>query len=454
MSENIGNLHYYIKTFGCQMNEHDSEIIAGVMDEAGYRHTAALAEADVVIVNTCCIRESAENKIWGYIGNLKNCRYHKPGVILAAVGCMMQQQTIGEALKRQGRHLDIVLGTYQQHRLPEYVARVMAGEGPIVDIGERSESSGGSEGFPDVLPVRRDSGLSAQVNIMYGCNNFCSYCIVPYVRGRERSRDFAAIRAELAELAAAGVKEVMLLGQNVNSYGSDWRRAGQTEAPDFGAVLQAASAVEGLERIRYMSSHPRDFSLALVDQIAGLPKVNSYYHLPLQSGCDKTLRAMNRGYDRAVYYEIIRRIRQKTPWAAVTTDLIVGFPGETEEDFQECLDFVAKCRFDAAYTFIYSPRSGTPAAAMTEQVPLAVKKERLQRLTALQNQISLEINQGYVGRQVRVLVEGPSKNNPDYYTGRTDSNKIVIFEGRPEMVGRIVEMTISGAKTWHLEAAQ
>lgn len=440
------SMKYFIKTFGCQMNEHDSEIIAGILDSAGYLPAAGLDEADVVIVNTCCIRESAENKIWGYIGNLKNCKYKKPGVVLAAVGCMMQQNTIAELLHRQGRHLDIVLGTYQQHRLPEYIARVLAGEGVIVDIGE------GSGDFPDVLPVRRGSELTAQVNIMYGCNNFCSYCIVPYVRGRERSRDFEAIRTELAELAAAGVKEVMLLGQNVNSYGSDWRRAGLNDATDFADVLRVASDIDGLERIRYMSSHPRDFSPELVEVIAGLPKVNSYYHLPLQSGCDKTLKAMNRGYDTAKYYQIIERIRQKTPWASITTDLIVGFPGETEEDFQQCLDFVAKCRFDAAYTFIYSPRSGTPAAAMAEQVPTIVKKERLQRLSVLQNKISLEINQEYVGRRVQVLVEGLSKNNPDFYTGRTDSNKIVIFKGEPAQVGQIVELEITGAKTWHLEA--
>jgi tRNA-2-methylthio-N6-dimethylallyladenosine synthase len=276
---------------------------------------------------------------------------------------------------------------------------------------------------------------------------------VPYVRGRERSRDLAAIVDEVRGLAAAGIKEIMLLGQNVNSYGKDLRRNNPgSAAPDFAEVLREVSAVEEIERIRYMSSHPRDFTPELVDCISELPKVCSYYHLPLQSGCDKTLRAMNRGYDTAKYYEIIERIREKTPEAAITTDLIVGFPGETEEDFNACLDFVAKCRFDAAYTFLYSPRTGTPAAKMAEQVPDAVKKERLQRLTVLQNEISLEKNLGYVGKKVKVLVEGLSKNNADFYTGRTDTNKIVIFRGEPAMVGKIVELEITGAKTWHLEA--
>ncbi len=439
-------MQFYIKTFGCQMNEHDSEIIAGILESAGYQAASDLDEADVIVVNTCCIRESAENKIWGYIGNLKACKYKKPGVILAAVGCMMQQNTIDELLHRQGKHLDIILGTYQQHRLPEYIARILAGEKQIVDISEDNHD------FPDALPSRRVSRFAAQVNIIYGCNNFCSYCIVPYVRGRERSRDFSAIMAELQSLASDGVKEVMLLGQNVNSYGKDWRRQGDLHAPDFAAVLQAASQVAGIERIRYMSSHPRDFSAELVDKISELPKVRDYYHLPLQSGCDKILKAMNRGYNTGDYMSILDKIRQKTPGAAITTDLIVGFPGETEEDFQQTLDYVARCRFDAAYTFIYSPRSGTPAVSLAEQVPLAVKKERLQRLTVLQNQISLELNQAYIGRKVAVLVEGLSKNNADFYTGRTASNKIVIFRGRPEQVGTIIDLTVSGAKTWHLES--
>ena len=440
-------MRFFIKTFGCQMNEHDSEIIAGVMASAGYQQAGDMDAADIIIVNTCCIRESAENKIWGFIGNLKNCKYKKPGMILAVVGCMMQQKTIGDMLNRRGRHLDIVLGTYQQHRLPEYVSRILAGEKQIIDISEDNRD------FPDTLPAVRQNNLAAQVNIMYGCNNFCSYCIVPYVRGRERSRDFAAILAEVRSLAASGVKEIMLLGQNVNSYGKDLRRAmPDADVPDFAAVLQAVSEVEGIERIRYMSSHPRDFSLQLADAIAGLPKVRAYCHLPLQSGSDRVLQAMNRGYDTDTYYRILERIRSHTPDAVITTDLIVGFPGETEEEFAQTLAFVEKCRFDAAYTFIYSPRSGTPAAKMSGQVAESVKKERLMRLTEVQNRISLEINRSYIGRKVQVLVEGPSKNNAELMTGRTPGNKIVIFPGDTSQIGRIVELEITDAKTWHLEA--
>lgn len=439
-------MKFYIKTFGCQMNEHDSEIIAGVLMDCGYAQCDELGEADIIVVNTCCIRESAENKIWGYIGNLKNARYKKPGVIIAVLGCMTQQSGLEEQLHRMGRHLDIVLGTYQQHRLPEYISRVLAGEGQIVDVSEDNRD------FPDVLPSCRKDEITAQVNINYGCNNFCSYCIVPYVRGRERSRDFSAVLDEVRAAAERGIKEIMLLGQNVNSYGKDLRKAGVENAPDFAAVLAAVNTVPGIERIRYMSSHPRDFSLELVDVIAGLEKVRGYYHLPLQSGCDKTLQAMNRGYDTARYAEILERIREKTPLAAVTTDLIVGFPGETDEDFAQTLAFVEKCRFDAAYTFIYSPRSGTVAAKMPDQVPLNVKKARLQQLTALQNRISLEKNLEYVGRRVQVLVEGESKNNPHCYTGRTDSNKIVILPAMPNMVNQLVDVEITAAKTWHLEA--
>lgn len=439
-------MKFYIKTFGCQMNEHDSEIIAGVLTDCGYAQCDDVDAADIIVVNTCCIRESAENKIWGYIGNLKNAKYKKPGVIIAVLGCMTQQSGLEEQLHRMGRHLDIVLGTYQQHRLPEYISRVIAGEGQIVDVSEDNRD------FPDVLPSLRRDTITAQVNINYGCNNFCSYCIVPYVRGRERSRDLHAIIDEVRAAAERGIKEIMLLGQNVNSYGKDLRKAGVADAPDFADVLRAVNDVPGVERIRYMSSHPRDFSPELVDVIAELDKVRGYYHLPLQSGCDKTLRAMNRGYDTARYTEILDRIREKTPMAGVTTDLIVGFPGETEEDFAQTLAFVEKCRFDAAYTFIYSPRSGTVAATMPDQVPLNVKKERLQRLTELQNRISLEKNQAYVGRRVRVLVEGESKNNPDCYTGRTDSNKIVILPAMPDKLNQLVEVEITAAKTWHLEA--
>lgn len=434
-------MKFYIKTFGCQMNEHDSEIIAGLLLKENYEPTEFIEDADIIIANTCCIRESAENKIWGFIGNIKNYKYKNPNIILAVVGCMTQQKCILDTLQKRGKHIDIVLGTYQQHRLPEYISQIIGGSKQIIDI-----SSDNSD-FPDVLPVCRTDKYRAQVNIIYGCNNFCSYCIVPYVRGRERSRDFNAIVDEVKSLANDGCKEITLLGQNVNSYGKDRKDQDWT----FAKLLIALNDIEGIERIRYMSSHPRDFSLELVDTIATLDKVCSHFHLPLQSGCDKILSAMNRGYDTLKYQQILERIREKVPTAAVTTDVIVGFPGETEDDFCQSLEFIKKCKFDSAFTFLYSRRSGTVAAKSDQQIPEAVKKERLQRLLEVQNVNSLQINNDLLNKIIKVLVEGVSKTSADTYTGRSAGNKVVIFKGTPDMIGKIVNVRVDDAKTWHLE---
>ena len=417
------------------------KIIAGLMQTSGYEQTDEMADADIIIANTCCIRESAENKIWGFIGNIKYYKDKNPNVILAVLGCMTQQESIHDTLRRRGRHIDIVLGTYQQHRLPEYITKVLAGQGRIIDISQDNTD------FPDVLPVARTDKYRAQVNIIYGCNNFCSYCIVPYVRGRERSRDFNAIIDEVKALAADGCKEITLLGQNVNSYGKDMKG----NDLDFAKLLIALNDIDGIERIRYMSSHPRDFSLDLVDTIATLPKVCSHFHLPLQSGCDKTLKAMNRGYNTAKYKQIIERIQEKVPKAAITTDIIVGFPGETDEDFAESLDFIRECRFDAAFTFLYSRRTGTVAAKSEEQIPEEIKKARLQRLLEVQNINSLQINNDLLNKIIKVLVEGVSKTSAQAYTGRSAGNKVVVFDGTPDMVGKIVDVRIDEAKTWHLE---
>lgn len=434
-------MKFYIKTFGCQMNEHDSEIISGLLIADGHSETTDMSEADIIIANTCCIRESAENKIWGFIGNIKYYKYRNPHVILAVLGCMTQQSSILDVLKRRGKHIDIVLGTYQQHRLPEYINKVIAENKQIIDI------SSDNNDFPDVLPFTRTDKYRAQVNIIYGCNNFCSYCIVPYVRGRERSRHFNAIIDEVNYLAKDGCKEITLLGQNVNSYGKDMK----DNNLNFADLLVELNKINGIERIRYMSSHPRDFSLELVDTIATLPKVCSHFHLPLQSGCDKTLKAMNRGYDTDKYRQIIDRIREKVPTAAITTDIIVGFPGETDEDFEQSLNFIKECKFDAAFTFLYSKRTGTVAAKSTEQVSEAVKKARLQRLLDVQNINSLQINNDLLNKIIKVLVEGVSKTSDKTYTGRSAGNKVVVFEGTPDMVGRIVDVRIDNAKTWHLE---
>jgi tRNA-2-methylthio-N6-dimethylallyladenosine synthase len=431
---------FYIKTFGCQMNEHDSEIIAGLLVSAGYEPTQEIELADLIVVNTCCVRESAENRIWGFVGNLHQYKKQKPELIIALVGCMMQQKAVQELLPRYGRHVDIVLGTYQQHRLPEYITKIQAGEKRIIDISQDNSD------FPDELPVLQTNKITAQINIIYGCNNFCSYCIVPYVRGRERSRDQAAILAEIKQVAELGYKEILLLGQNVNSYGKDLP-GGQ---PDFAELLRNAAAISGISRIRYMSSHPRDFSLELVDTIAQLPNVCHHFHLPLQNGSDKILKLMNRGYTRSQYKKLLDYIREKFDDATITTDIIVGFPGETEADFVDSLAFIESCSFDAAYTFLYSKRSGTPAAESPDQVPEQVKKERLNRLLAVQNRISKSHNDKLVGQVLPVLIEGASKTSSDMLSGRTDGNKIVVLAGDTSLSGKIVPVRITAAQTWNL----
>ena len=421
------------------MNEHDSEIIAGILESAGYQPAEDLAAADVIVINTCCIRESAENKIWGYIGNLKACKYQKPGVILAAVGCMMQQKTIVDLLKRQGRHLDIVLGTYQQHRLPEYISRVLAGESPIVDISEDNQD------FPDELPCRQSSKYSAQVNIIYGCNNFCSYCIVPYVRGKERSRKPEDILHEVEQLAQNGIKEIMLLGQNVNSYGKN------LEHPlSFAKLLQKINQVEGIERIRFMTSHPKDLSDELIETIKNCKKVCNYIHLPIQSGSSEILKRMNRRYTKEQYLELVQKLKNAIPDITISTDIIVGFPGETEQDFQETLDVIRQVKYCTAFTFIYSKRTGTPAAKMEQQVPEEVVKDRFNRLLQVLNPIVEEVHQKQVGTIANVLVEEVSKQNSAILTGRMENNILVHFEGNKDCIGKILPIRITDNKTFYV----
>ncbi|MDD4571401.1 MAG: tRNA (N6-isopentenyl adenosine(37)-C2)-methylthiotransferase MiaB [Clostridia bacterium] len=432
-------MKYFIKTFGCQMNEHDSEIIAGLLEADGYKLAENLEDAQIIITNTCCVRESAENHIWGFLGSLKRLKTANPNIVLAVCGCMAQQDNMAEKIRAKAKHMDIIIGTFQQHRLPEYIAEVIGGNTPIIDV------MGANEDLPNTLPVARQGKNKAQINIIYGCNNYCSYCIVPYVRGPERSRPPEAIIAEVEDLAEAGYKEIMLLGQNVNSYGKDL-----PGVMDFAGLLVCLNQIKGIERIRYMTSHPRDFDRKLVDVIKDRPKICPHFHLPIQSGSDKILTLMNRGYDTAFYYDLLQYIKTEMPHASITTDLIVGFPGETEKDFAEGLSFIEKCRFDVAYTFLYSKRSGTPAATMENQVEMAERKLRLQRLMDIQNPISLQINKNLIGKNLKVLVEGVSKTSSDTYTGRTDTNKVVIFNGREDLVGSIVDVQITQAKTWHL----
>jgi tRNA-2-methylthio-N6-dimethylallyladenosine synthase len=421
------------------MNEHDSEVMAGLLEQMGCEPASNPEEADVILLNTCCVREKAENKVYGKLGELRRLKSANPDLIIAVAGCMSQQPGVAEAIRRGAPHVDLILGTHNLHRLPELL------EGAWCTREAKIAVSPVVEQQVEGLPIRRFSRVSAYVTISYGCNNFCAYCIVPYVRGPQRSRRPEDILAEVRSLARQGYKEVILLGQNVNAYGKDLG-AGIT----FAGLLQEVERVEGLARIRYTTSHPRDFGLDLVEVTARSRKICEHFHLPAQAGSNRILELMGRGYTREHYLALAKAIRARIPGASITTDLIVGFPGETEEDFADTLDLVEKVRFDAAFTFMYSPRRGTAAADYPDQVPPAVKRERLLRLNALQNRLTRESNERLVGSTAEVLVEGRSKTNPEYLAGRSRTNKVVVFPGPEELVGELVSLRIVEARPFHL----
>jgi len=436
-------MKYFIRTFGCQMNDSDSVFMGKLLQKAGYPQAATLEEAEIVVINTCCVRQSAENKISSFIGNLKKPKKEGQLRLIVVCGCMVQKEGNVEKFLKQANHVDILIGTFAMGKLPQYVGQFLATGQKIIDIEEKYDD-GDLAKEKSCYSGEGECPLTAQISIIYGCNNYCSYCIVPYVRGRERSKDPFQIIDEVKQLAVCGCKEVQLLGQNVNSYGYDLNNGW-----DFKRLLQELNDIDGLARIRYMTSHPKDFSLDLVDAIARLPKVCRHFHLPLQSGCDKILSAMNRGYTTAYYRKLLLHIRSVYPDASITTDLIIGFPGETDKDFAETLGFVRECAFDAAYTFLYSPRSGTPAAEITEQVSPEIKKIRMQSLMDVQNPISLANNQKLIGKILPVLIEGTSKTNKDFLTGHSDTNKIVIVKGHAQ-IGQISDIRITEAQTWNL----
>lgn len=431
---------YSISTFGCQMNEHDSEKLAGMLNAMGYTETGKVEESSIILYNTCCVRENAELKVYGHLGALKKLKQENPELIIAVCGCMMQQPEVVEQIKKKYRHVDLIFGTHNLHRFPELLYQVLASKEHVIDVWESTGQ------IAEGMPVQRKDGVKAWVTVMYGCNNFCSYCIVPYVRGRERSRSAVDVLREVEELGQQGIKEVTLLGQNVNSYGKD-REDGST----FADLLIKLNEVPGIERIRFMTSHPKDLSESLITAMRRSSKVCRHLHLPVQSGSTRVLEAMNRRYTKEQYLELVARIRRQIPDIALTTDIIVGFPGETEEDFEETLDVMRQVRFDAAYTFLYSKRTGTPAAKNPDQVPEAVMKERFERLVSLQNTIGREINDTLLGQDVEVLVEGLSKNSIRRFTGRTDTNKVVNFPGTKELVGKLVTVHIDQVQTWSLE---
>ena len=429
----------FIGVYGCQMNISDAERMEGQLATLGYERTEDMARADLILLNTCCVRETAEDKVYGKIGEIKHIKRANPALIFGITGCMAQKE--GEALIRRAPHIDFVLGTNKVHELRATVRQLeSARRGPVVDVLL------GDAPLPENVPIERTGRLSAWVPIMYGCNNFCTYCIVPYVRGREHSRRPEDVVREVEEAAAQGFKEITLLGQNVNSYGRDHKLA------SFAELLLMVDAVKGVERVRYMTSHPKDLSDAVIDAVRQGRHICPHFHLPVQHGSDRILRAMNRVYRKDAYRSLVERIRAAVPDASLTTDLIVGFPGETEEDFGELLDFLREIRYDAAYTFLYSKRSGTPAAMMEEQVEDSVKKERLHRLMEVQNEISLEKNAALKGTVQEVLAEGPSRTDEDVWTGRTGTNKIVLWrKNGQETEGDIVRVRITQPQTWVLK---
>lgn len=433
---------YMIQTFGCQMNEHDSENLAGMLDAMGYEATLMTNDCDLIIYNTCAVRENAELKVYGNLGHLKLAKRKNPDLKIAVCGCMMQQPHVVKEIKSKYKHVDLVFGTHNLYKFPELLTNTMDSDSILVDVwdvdGEVVEGLRSSRKFE----------LKAFVNIMYGCNNFCTYCIVPYTRGRERSRTPEDIINEIKELAANGTKEITLLGQNVDSYGKTLE-----ENITFAQLLRMVNEVEGLERIRFMTSHPKDISDEVIYAMRDCDKVCEFLHLPVQCGSTSLLKKMNRHYSKEDYLRIIEKAKAEIPGIAFSTDLMIGFPGETEEDLLDTIDVVEKVKYDNAFTFIYSKREGTPAAKMEDQIPEDVKHERFNRVLAKVNEILAGLNAQYVGKTVEVLIEGKSKTDESKFTGRTRQNKLVNFTVKnPEadLLGKLMNVKITEATTFSL----
>ena len=432
---------YNIITFGCQMNEHDSETIAGMLRDLGCEEVVDPRESDITVINTCSIRENADKRFFGTLGQLKKIKERNPDYIACVCGCMMQQQRVIDAVKGKYPWVDVIFGTHNIHRFPELLQRVCTEKQKIAEVFEDSDE------IVEGLPSKRLYRHKSFVNIMYGCNNFCTYCIVPYTRGREKSRRPQDILAEISSLAGDGVKEVTLLGQNVNSY----RGTGHDgQAWDFTDLIYGINDIEGIERIRFMTSHPKDLSDKLIQAYTDCEKLCNHIHLPVQSGSNAVLERMNRRYTRERYLELVEKLRRAVPDIAISTDIITGFPGETEEDFTDTLDLVKRVGYDSAFTFLYSVRPGTPAAEYEDQIPEDVKHERFNRLVDLINAGSAEKNAAYVGRTERVLVDGASKKNDRTLTGRTEGFKLVDFAGGRELIGTMVDVEITEGKTFSL----
>ncbi len=433
------DLKYYIETWGCQMNEEDSEKISGMLKTQGYTQTEVREDASIIIFNTCCVRENAENKVFGNLGIVKHQKEKNPDLIIAICGCMMQQKGMADEVLSKFPFVDIIFGTHNAYKFPEYLNRVKTEGVQIKEIFDKESE------IVEGVPIDRKSDVKAFVTIMYGCNNFCTYCVVPYVRGRERSRKPEDIIKEIKDLVAQGYKEVTLLGQNVNSYGK-----GLEEEITFADLLRRINEIDGLERVRFMTSHPKDLNMDVISAIRDCDKLCEQIHLPVQSGSDRVLKVMNRHYTRDYYLDLARKIRKEIPDVTFSTDLIVGFPGETEEDFQDTLDLVNEVKYDAAFTFIYSRRNNTPADKMENQIPDDVKHERFNRLVAAVNEGIIAGNKAMEGKVVEVLVEGHSKNDESKLTGRTRNAKLVNFPGCKELIGKLVNVKIVKANSFSL----
>ncbi len=429
---------YFIKTYGCQMNVHDSEEISGLLENLGYTRVESELDADLIILNTCAIRENAHDKVFGFLGRCKHLKKDKKDIKIVLCGCMAQEKSVVDEILSKHKYIDLVLGTHNIHELPNYLTNLQDGlnievksnEGNVYEIGEN---------------YHRDSKYTAWINIMYGCDKFCTYCIVPYTRGKERSRRSKDIIKEVMCLKEKGYKEVTLLGQNVNAYGTD-----NEEEMSFAELLENV-AKTGIERIRFVTSHPWNFTDDMIDTIAKYDNIMPYIHLPLQSGSDRILKLMGRRYTQEEYIKLYKKIKEKVKNAAITTDIIVGFPNESDEDFNETLKVVEECQYDGAFTFIYSPREGTPAAKMSDSTPLSVKEERLQRLNEVVNKYSNMNNQKYLDKTVKVLLVGESEKDSNKLYGYTETMKLVNVECDKKLIGQIVDVKIAEAKSFSLD---
>lgn len=422
-------MNYVINTYGCQMNVHESEKIAGILTGMGYSEGSDESRADIIVYNTCCIRETAEQKIYGHIGKVKKYKKANPDIIVVLCGCMTQQDGVADQIKQSYPYVDIVLGSSNLDKLQEAIGQIIDGRKKFVNTDFNIAAE-------DTLPQVRTSAPNAWVNIIYGCNNFCTYCIVPYVRGRERSRSIESVLAEVKSLLAEGYKEITLLGQNVNSYGHDLK-----DGTNFATLLCAIGSLPGKFRLRFMTSHPKDLTDDVIEAVAKYPNICNYIHLPVQSGSDDVLRRMNRKYDRKHYLELIEKIRRAIPDVGITTDIMVGFPGETEQDFCDTLDLVRKAEYSSAFCFVYSRRKGTPAYDMPNQIDDDTKRQRITKLLAEQNKITRKISKSMHGKTYEILVEGRGKGE-DVYCGRTESGRLVNVHSKTNIIGEFVDVVI------------